>query len=192
MSWPSTAQDCQAVGLKFDFAADHRLVEPEAGVERRQGDRDALLDVVDAQALEAQPLSRHSVGADPLDIDEAAQHVVAGDVVLAGDGLVGRGPERAGHAPQGVELGLAIAFEIAAQPTLFAGIVVGQVRIVALAVGQEAADLEGADPVELAVARLDRRQGACIDVRRKGQVAVAVRTANNRGGPVPARYCCRS
>ena len=63
------------------------------------------LDVVDPQALERPAGDRDiAVGRDPLGIDEVAQPVVAGDVVAAGDGLVGGDPERAGHAPIGVEL----------------------------------------------------------------------------------------
>ena len=48
---PVDAQDREAVGLHLDIAAGD-LAEAEAGVDRREGDRDLLLAVIDAQALE--------------------------------------------------------------------------------------------------------------------------------------------
>ena len=45
-------EDGEAVGLKLHIPADHRPIEAKAGVDRRQRDRNLLLHIVDAQALE--------------------------------------------------------------------------------------------------------------------------------------------
>ena len=173
--------------MKLDLAADHRRVEPHPGIERRQRDRNALLDVVDAEALEG-PAGERDIGirADPLEIEKASQLVVAGDVILAGDSLVRRDTKGAGQAPQGIELCLAVAFKVTAEPAPLVGIVVGEIRILTLAVGDEAADLEGSDPVELAVARLDRGQGARIEMRGDGEVAVGRELPVIRDGELKA------
>ena len=72
------------------------------------------------------------------------------DVVAAGDGLVGRDPERAGDAPQRIELGLAVRLEIGADALVARRPQARRARsAVDAAVGQEAADLERADPVQL-------------------------------------------
>ena len=64
------AQDRQAVRLELDSPAEDRRIEPEARIDRRQGDRDSLLDIVDPQALERPAGDRDvAVGADPLGVD---------------------------------------------------------------------------------------------------------------------------
>src|SRR6185369_10231958 len=89
--------DRQAVGLEFDFSAENLVAEPDPGIDRRQRDRDLLLDIVDPQALERPAGDRNvGIGRDPLSIDEIAQAVVAGDVVAPGHGLVSGPAEGAG------------------------------------------------------------------------------------------------
>ena len=123
VSWPSIRRMARLLAWTIDRPADDRAGQDEARVERRKRDRDLLLDVVDAKALERPAGDRDvAVAVDPLDIDEVAQHVVAADVVAAGDGLVGGGAERAGNAPVGIELELAIGLEIAAEIAPLVGI----------------------------------------------------------------------
>ena len=52
VSWPSTRRIDRLLACSSTLPPRIGVVEPEPGVDRRQRDRDALLDVVDAQALE--------------------------------------------------------------------------------------------------------------------------------------------
>ncbi len=75
---PVDADDRQAVGLQLEPAARPTSFDPEAGVDRWKGDRNLLLPIVGAQALERPAGDRNvGIGADPLGVDEAAQPVVA-------------------------------------------------------------------------------------------------------------------
>ena len=118
---PLDTRDSEAVALKFDPPAGD-AVDEEAGVDRWKRDRDLLLDIVDSKPFE-RPAGNANVGMriDPLGIDEVAQPVVVGDVVALGDGLVGRRAQRRRDAPDGIELELAVGFEITAEIVPVAG-----------------------------------------------------------------------
>ena len=167
------AQDGQAVGVKLDLAANDAVVDQETGIERRQGDRDFFLVVVDAHPLERPAADRNiAFGADPLDLHEIAEHVVAGDVILARDRPVGGRAQRAGDAPMGVELELAVGLEI--PPEAVVVIRVGRVGIGigGLAISDERAHLEGTEAGKGAESSLERRQRLGIDAGCYRQVAV--------------------
>ena len=72
----------------------------------------------------------------------------------------------------GIELRLAIGFEIGAEALAVVGAGRAGVGVLDRAVGEEAADLEGAERVELAILGLDRRQHAGVEVRGEREVAV--------------------
>ena len=166
-------QDGEAVGLDHDFPARDRAGQDEACVERRKRDWDLFLDIVDAQPLECPAGNRDVAGAvDPFDIDEVAQHIVAADVVAAGDSLVGCGAQRPGDAPVRIELELAIGFEITAEiAPLVEPDRIG-IGIVDPPVGDEGADLIGAEAGQVAEPPLERGQGLGVDMRRDRQVAI--------------------
>ena len=70
-----------------------------------------------------------------------------------------------------IELELAVGLEIGAECPRRVE-VDARIDVFDRAVGEEAADLEGADAVELAIFGFDRRQDAGVEVRRQRQVAV--------------------
>src|SRR5206468_358663 len=87
-------QDCQAVRLQLDLSAQNRIIEPEAGIDRRQRERNRFLNVIAALALKCPARDRNiAVERNPLGIDEVAEEVVASDVIAARDRLVGRSPK---------------------------------------------------------------------------------------------------
>src|SRR6185369_4816 len=86
--------------------------------------------------------------------------------------LVARPAEGAGHAPQGFELELAVGLAIGANPAPLVFIDCSGVGAFDRSVGDEAAQLERADAVEIAIFRLERRIDAAVHMRRDGEVAV--------------------
>src|SRR4249919_2683670 len=143
---PLDSQDRQAVGLKFDAAAQDRIIEPQACVDCWQGNGNSFLLVGASKALKGPALDRDiAVHVDALGADEVTQAIVAGDVVAPGDSLVSRGPERASNRPVGVELEAPITFEIAAESPAVGRRQVDLVGVGDVAIGDEGAKLVGAE-----------------------------------------------
>ena len=146
-----------------------------ARIDRRQGNRLLADQVGDAQALERPACDRDvGVRGDPLGVDHRAEPVVAGNVVAPHEGAVGRVAARGGDAPARVQLEPAIALEIGPYP-LILDKRRRQARgrsVRAIAIGDETADLEGAERGQLPILGFEHRQHLGIDVRRDRRVAV--------------------
>ena len=168
---PVAAQDGEAVGLQFDLAAQQRIGEAMAIVDRGQGQRHLALIGAEAQGLR-RPAGDREIGilVDPLDIDRGAQPVVPADVVTAQEGPVARAPRRSGHAPIGIELELAVGKDVAAK-IAFAHAIARQVRNAA-AVCAVTRDLECALVRELAILTAHHRQCFGEEIGAERRVAI--------------------
>ncbi len=99
---PVIAQQRQAVGLKLQVAAQHRVRQPLAEINCGQGERHLSLICVQPQCL-GRPAGDRQIGqiGDPFEIDGRSQPVIAAEIVTAQEGAVAGEPDRGGKAPVG-------------------------------------------------------------------------------------------
>src|SRR4029434_7157626 len=136
------AENGQAIALQVHLCAHDGLIHAQARVNRWQGDRNAVLLVGAAKALESPAFDRNiAVERNPLGIDDAAQPVIARDVVPPCDRLVGCSPQRTGQRPIRVKLEPAITLEISAKAMLVVGGEIRGVGVGYFAVGDEGSQL---------------------------------------------------